>query len=39
VTLDLADYRTGSVSPADDGTADEAASTRDLDDDYPTRGR
>jgi hypothetical protein len=39
VTLDLAGYRTGSVSPAEDGTADEAASTPDLDADYPTQGR
>jgi uncharacterized protein (TIGR00268 family) len=34
VTLDLAGYRTGSVSPADDGTADDV-----LDAEYPTGGR
>jgi hypothetical protein len=40
VTPNLAGYRTGSVSPADEEReADEAASTPDLDVDYPTRGR
>ena len=40
VTLDLAGYRTESVSPADDDrVADEAASTPDLDTDYPIRAR
>jgi hypothetical protein len=40
VTLDLAGYRTGSVSPADDKreTVGTGAPS-DLDADYPTRGR
>ena len=39
VTLDLAGYRTGSVSPADDAGDVEAGSTDPLDAEYPTGDR
>ena len=39
VTLDLAGYRTGSVSPADDAGDVEAESTDPLDAEYPTGDR